>query len=120
MHRNIFAAATFTILLHTFVGSSWADDAVKVKESLAKWEQAKATCKGNYRYQVRTASFAGSGSETTIVVKSNKVVERQYRAFQRARGAASARRQGSRRRIVDRVGRPAREAQTRGSSQDAR
>ena len=55
----------------------------KVAKSLQAWQQAKQKCSGNYSYSVRWQSFVGFGHETTVVVKSNKVVERRYREFKR-------------------------------------
>ncbi|MCS6896619.1 MAG: hypothetical protein NZM29_01485, partial [Nitrospira sp.] len=52
-------------------------DAERLAKSLAAWMKAKEECGGNYSYKVVKASFTGFRSETTIVVKGNKVVERR-------------------------------------------
>lgn len=77
-----------SILLAVTVGLSWTavsrgedNDAKLLAASLAKWEQAKAACQGNYSYQVRWSSFVGFGHVTTVTVRGNKVVERKFEEF---------------------------------------
>lgn len=53
-------------------------DVDKLQVSLKTWANIKAESGGNYRYFVRTSSFSGLRTETEIVVRNNKVVERNY------------------------------------------
>lgn len=64
-------------------GEAASGDLARLKESLAKWEQARQKCGGDYSYTVRFASAFGFGNVTTISVKGNKVVERKYEEFGR-------------------------------------
>jgi hypothetical protein len=75
---RIFGLMTAALL---FGFSAMADDAQTVAESKTKWEAARKACGGNYSYKVRWSSFTGSGHETEVVVKGNKVVQRQFTVF---------------------------------------
>ncbi|HIL25677.1 MAG TPA: hypothetical protein EYG19_09815 [Verrucomicrobia bacterium] len=66
-------------------------DTAKIKEGIKGWEAAKAKCKGNYSYKIGFQSWVGFGHETTIVVRNNKVAERHFRTFNRARPIAPPR-----------------------------
>ncbi|MDC0219218.1 protease inhibitor I42 family protein [Verrucomicrobia bacterium] len=66
-------------------------DTAKVKEGIKAWEVAKAKTKGNYSYKIGFQSWVGFGHETTIVVRNNKVAERHFRTFNRARPIAPPR-----------------------------
>ena len=66
-------------------------DTAKVKEGIKAWEVAKAKTKGNYSYKIGFRSWVGFGHETTIVVRNNKVAERHFRTFNRARPIAPPR-----------------------------
>jgi len=66
-------------------------DTAKVKEGIKAWEAAKAKTKGNYSYKIGFQSWVGFGHETTIVVRNNKVAERHFRTFNRARPIAPPR-----------------------------
>ena len=82
-HWNAFA---FVLVMGTTLMAHAADpvaDADRLKESLAKWEQVRKECGGDYSYQVRWSSFAGFGHVTTVTVKGNKVVERKYEELSR-------------------------------------
>lgn len=52
----------------------------QLADSLANWNKLKEKSGGNYRYQVRRASFVGA-SETEVAVENGKVVMRRYRTF---------------------------------------
>lgn len=71
-----------------------ADEAPLPSEQLAKslqtWKQLKARCDGNYSYKIRWQSWAGFGHETVVVVRDNKVVERQYSESTRVRTVHAA------------------------------
>lgn len=56
-------------------------DAVKLKDSLAKWEKAKEQCGGDYSYTTGFTSAFGFGSVTTVTVTGNKVAGRKYETF---------------------------------------
>lgn len=62
-----------------------ADEKLSSEEQFAnglkKWEEAKKKCNGDYSYQVRWSSFSGFGHTTTITVKNNKIVQRDYEEF---------------------------------------
>jgi len=66
-------------------------DTAKVKEGIKVWEGAKVKSKGNYSYKIGFQSWVGFGHETTIVVRNNKVAERHFRTFNRARPIAPPR-----------------------------
>ena len=66
-------------------------DTAKVKEGIKAWEVAKAKTKGNYSYKIGFQSWVGFGHETKIVVRNNKVAERHFRTFNRARPIAPPR-----------------------------
>ncbi|MDC0050800.1 hypothetical protein OAJ79_04145, partial [Verrucomicrobia bacterium] len=66
-------------------------DTAKVKEGIKAWEVAKAKTKGNYSYKIGFQSWVGFGHETTILVRNNKVAERHFRTFNRARPIAPPR-----------------------------
>lgn len=68
-------------LLLTLSVAVRGDDAKALADSLAKWEKARAACRGNYQYQVSFSSFTGAGNVTTLIVQDNKVTERHYREF---------------------------------------
>ena len=53
----------------------------KLAESREAWNEAKRTCKGNYTYEVTTASFTGYRTKTTITVENNKVVGREFQTY---------------------------------------
>lgn len=55
-----------------------ASPAEQVAGSLKKWNEVKMKAKGNYAYTVSRSSFSGFRWTTTIVVRSNKVVERRF------------------------------------------
>jgi len=56
-----------------------SSDLDKVKDSLAKWEKAKADAGNTYSYKVRWSSFIEYGHETRIFVRKGKVVRRTFR-----------------------------------------
>ncbi|MBT5845109.1 MAG: protease inhibitor I42 family protein [Verrucomicrobiales bacterium] len=66
-------------------------DTAKVKEGIKAWERAKVKSNGNYSYKIGFQSWVGFGHETTIVVRNNKVAERHFRTFNRARPIAPPR-----------------------------
>lgn len=66
-------------------------DTAKVKEGIKVWEGAKVKSNGNYSYKIGFQSWVGFGHETTIVVRNNKVAERHFRTFNRARPIAPPR-----------------------------
>jgi len=53
-------------------------DKKRISESLVTWNRVREACGGNYSYKVIKSSFTGFRTETTVVVKANKVVERRY------------------------------------------
>lgn len=57
-------------------------DAERLSKSLTSWTKAKEDCGGNYSYKVIKSSFTGHRTETTIVVRDNKVVERRFESSQ--------------------------------------
>jgi hypothetical protein len=81
-------ALSVTLALH--VGAqekAAAESSVSADEALAgslkTWQELKMKCGGNYRYTVAFSSSAGFGNRTEILVRSNKVVERNYSEFNR-------------------------------------
>lgn len=52
------------------------------RESKHEWDRLKTRNNNSYTYTLLEQSFTGIGSETTIVVKKGKVVERHYEAFE--------------------------------------
>lgn len=52
------------------------------RESKLQWEKLKKLNGNSYSYGILEQSFAGNGSETTIVVKKGKVTSRFYEAFE--------------------------------------
>lgn len=64
-----------------FVEPSAADDREKVLASQNRWEELRATHDGDYQYTVKWEGFSPSGHETTILVRNNKVIGREYRTF---------------------------------------
>lgn len=69
------------VLTAAIATAAYANDAAKLKESLATWQKLKQQCGGNYSYKKSFSSFVGFGHTTTIVVKNNKVAERHFRSF---------------------------------------
>jgi len=63
-----------------------ADDAARLKESLAKWEKAKEGCGGDYSYTTGFTSAFGFGSTTSVTVRGNKVAGRKYETFKQEDG----------------------------------
>lgn len=57
-------------------------DAERLSKSLATWAKTRELCGGNYSYKVIKSSFTGHRTETTIVVRDNKVVERKFESSQ--------------------------------------
>ena len=53
-------------------------DKKRLSESLVNWNRVREVCGGNYSYKVIKSSFTGFRTETTVVVKANKVVERRF------------------------------------------
>lgn len=72
MLLNGFLAKLFLIF-------SFADatDAQRLADSAAKWKVAREMCGNSYQYKVVRSSFTGARSETTIVVRNGKVIERR-------------------------------------------
>jgi hypothetical protein len=68
------------------LGAEPADDAAKLKDSLAKWEKAKDECGGDYSYTVMWQSAFGFGGTTTVTVKGNKLIGRKYETFKQDGG----------------------------------
>ncbi len=52
------------------------------RESKQEWDKLKAKNNNSYTYTILEESFTGFGSETTILVRRGKVVERHYEAFE--------------------------------------
>lgn len=71
----------YSCLLLALPLGALGDDAKALADSLAKWEEAKKACGGNYQYKVSFSSFTGAGNVTEIVVRNNEVTERRYREF---------------------------------------
>ena len=60
---------------------TWEDEREILEQSRNIWEEEKEKCLGNYSYRVSWSSWTGFGNETIIIVRDNRVIERQYRAF---------------------------------------
>ena len=60
---------------------TWAGEEEIFQRSLNTWKKEKARCQGNYSYRVNWSSWTGFGNETIIVVRNNRVVERQFKSF---------------------------------------
>jgi hypothetical protein len=75
MLLNGFFANLF--LIHSFADVT---DAQRLADSAAKWKVAREMCGNSYQYKVVRSSFTGARSETTIVVRSGKVIERRLEA----------------------------------------
>ncbi|MEE2826988.1 MAG: protease inhibitor I42 family protein [Planctomycetota bacterium] len=63
------------------VDQAVSNDLEKVLNSEKKWEKTKQECDGDYSYLVRWTSFAGFGTETTILVKNNRVTGREFKTL---------------------------------------
>ena len=82
MLKKIEFAILVIILFCTVpVAESFSNDLEKVLTSQKKWERLKQKCDGNYSYVVQWTSFAGFGAETTIIVKDNRVVGREFKTL---------------------------------------
>ena len=75
----VFCALLVFFTLSASAGFYDSSDLEKVKDSLAKWEKAKADVGDSYSYIVRWSSFIEYGHETRIFVKDGKVVRRTFR-----------------------------------------
>lgn len=51
------------------------------RESKTQWDELKKNNGNSYEYTLKTLSFSGYGSETTMYVEKGKVVERHFTAF---------------------------------------
>ena len=60
---------------------TWEDEREILEQSRNIWEEEKEKCLGNYSYRVSWSSWTGFGNETIIIVRDNRVIERQYRVF---------------------------------------
>ncbi len=82
MLKKIKITALIIILFCTFeVADSLSNDLDKVLESQQTWQKTRQECQGNYSYNVKWSSFAGFGAETTILVKDNRVVGREFKTI---------------------------------------
>lgn len=64
------------------VNEESVNDFTKILElSEAVWQKIKVECGGNYSYQTGKRSWTGYGDVTTITVKNNKIVKREYSEF---------------------------------------
>ena len=75
----VFCCTLALLALTANAGSQDSSDLEKVKDSLAKWETAKADVGNTYSYKVLWSSFIEYGHETRIFVKDGKVVRRTFR-----------------------------------------
>ncbi|MCH2181063.1 MAG: protease inhibitor I42 family protein [Mariniblastus sp.] len=75
------AVCAIALLGTTGVGQTLSNDLEKVLTSQKKWEKTKQECDGDYSYLVQWSSFAGFGTETTILVKDNRVVGREFKTL---------------------------------------
>lgn len=71
----------FGLLGATGVGQAVSNDLEKVLNSQKKWEKTKQECDGDYSYLVRWTSFGGFGTETTILVRDNRVIGREFKTL---------------------------------------
>lgn len=78
MLRRSLCFALPLACLCAFAEGADDSDADRLAASATKWQAAKKVCDGTYSYQVVVASFAGHISETTIVVRDNRVVSRRF------------------------------------------
>jgi hypothetical protein len=74
------AALALGALVGAAPGAEGEDPAAALAASKERWVKAREQCQGSYTYWVRTASWVGARTETTIVVERNKVIERRYKA----------------------------------------
>lgn len=82
LRRNLCFALPLAFL-GAFAEGADGSDADRLAASATKWQAAKKACDGDYSYKVVVASFAGQISETTIVVRDNRVVARRLSSASR-------------------------------------
>ncbi|MDG2014444.1 MAG: protease inhibitor I42 family protein, partial [Pirellulaceae bacterium] len=70
-----------TLVSFLSVERAYSDDLKKVLESQNKWEELKTTHAGDYQYVVKWEGFSPTGRETTIFVRNNQVIGRNYKTF---------------------------------------
>ncbi len=59
------------------------EEVAKLEESLIVWNTEKAKYEDSYQYSTSFSSWVGFGNETTLVIRNNEIVERQYNEFDR-------------------------------------
>jgi len=73
----------FALLLCSSVPAAYCKTAPlsptqQIATSLTAWNKLNKQAKGNYTYTVSRSSFSGARWTTTIIVRSNNIVERRY------------------------------------------
>ncbi|MBI1246818.1 hypothetical protein GC197_03110 [bacterium] len=71
----------FCVLQATALAAEPESPEARLEKSLKTWQKLKEECGGNYSYMIRVRSFIGSGSDTTIVIRDNKIAERKFREW---------------------------------------